>query len=726
MGRREDAFCIYSRRYLRWILGLVGDIFVTLLAVPARCFPTYLIPFTVLWSGTMASSTPLSLFPSAPQPLPSAQQPQPRKSSLKKPKSAFDTPAAPGELRGVAVQINTTPASPKLVVSPAKDQFKHSLFCEPDSNGQKLSTQRIARRRGPTPRRGSDASSITSASPLIDLTTPVSAKDDQSVSLPEPTMSAQPVNMNAPFQQQQAPANLVITQHASVNTDTLISPGGDTISPLPDKLFFNNTSPRQAEFPPSKSMRSVSPSLMRSNSTATTAVPPYSPPAARSIFPQYDPTVPLHDQHYYPTARSPTPTLPYDKVSKIERPVEQVQTLKRLDSGVALVEGYEHIPHANSEDLQAIWNASHGIFPVSGRKVQLGLLQPRNRGTALAIGSSRGDVLYSMDKDLAPAPTKESMPFKQLLITRHHPQKPDGLPSPVAKLGLPDTNKLNKEKGNDVVTIFPQTAAVQAIETIANSPVAAEIATFDPGAKSPEAARLAQDAVSEAHRRYRCELVRTTRKRDSLGAVTASYKLEHPLLDSFAITITKSTDGRHSCDPRAKISLHHPSATPAAVTAETLVLAFLDFGRDACVLDTPGLLALESEYIIDTVICALLAVAVIENDALVAETLTFAAPPKSPLPLSGKQKSRLGSRRSSVSPDSDGKKAKKLSKKDRKKGKEGEFGGEQVDLPVVTQGALALLGFSFKTAVFLLETGVKITAGVVIGVSHLASKANNK
>jgi hypothetical protein len=321
-----------------------------------------------------------------------------------------------------------------------------------------------------------------------------------------------------------------------------------------------------------------------------------------------------------------------------------------------------------------------------------------------------------MEKDTASGAAKDSAPFKQLSISRHNPLRPGTPPATVAKLGLPDTAQVDKPRDNDVVTIFPQIAAVKAIETIANSPVAADIATFDPEARSPEAARLAQDAVAEAHRRYRCELVRTTRKRDSLGAVTATYKLEHPILESFSITVTKSTMGRHSHDPRAKISIHHPSATPAAVTAETLVLAFLDFANDSCVLDTPALLALESEYIIDTVTCALLTVAVIENDALMLETLTFDAPPKSPLPLS-KHKSRSGSMIS-------GKGSKKLSRKDKKKLKKGEFDGEQVDLPVLTQGALALLSFSFKTTVFFLETGVKLTAGAVIGISHLASKAN--
>ncbi|KAK3715881.1 hypothetical protein LTR37_006864 [Vermiconidia calcicola] len=638
---------------------------------------------------------------------------KPRKSSLKKSKPTEVMRGAPGELQRVSVQIYTKPNLPPLIVEPAKNHIKHSLFCEPLSADQSTPNRGIPRRRYSNRRRSSRASSMTSTSPLIDLITPDS---DVGRILPSPVHERPGLSVppKAKLQRLNVPSS--ISTQPPTDLDLLTSPGGDTVSPLPDKTRFSNVSPRLAEFPTTQSLRSVSPTLARSNSTGT-VVPPYSPPPMKSMFPEYDPTRPLQEQHYYPTARSPTPTLPNEKISKLGGPVEQVQTLQRLDSGVALVEGYEHIPRANSDDLLAIWNASCGIFPVPGRKVQLGLLQPRDQGTSLAVGTAQGEKLYSMDKACVPASSRQSKTPKQLFIKKHRPQDQTAPPSPVAQLALPEADKSNKDRESDVVSIFPQMAAVNAIANVANSPVAASIAYFDPAAKSPEAARLAQDAVAEAQNRHRCELIRTTRKRDSLGAVTATYRLEHPFLGSFAITVTKSTVGRHPRDPRAKISLHHPSATPAAVSAETLVLAFLDFSRDACVIDTPGLLALEGSYIIDTVICALLAVAVIENDAIKAETLTFDAPPKTPLPRP-KQNSRTNSRQSSSSGQS--KSSSRWSRRDRKKEK---FEGEQVDLPIVTRGTLALLGFSFKTAVWVLEAGVKVTAGVVVGISRLASKA---
>lgn len=500
----------------------------------------------------------------------------------------------------------------------------------------------------------------------------------------------------------------------------MASPNGDKLSPLPTRDSFGPVSPMRSEYPAGMSIRSASPTLVRSNSGASTRkdikTQPQPEAPIRSIFPQYDHTRAFHEQQYYPNVSSPTPTLPSDKVSKLGSPDCKRPELERFDSAVALVDGYEHIPVGTKNDLVAVYNASAGIFPCAGRKCQLGLYQPLAHGTSLAIGTSADQLLYSMNK-LAPSMLYKEATTQCVLAVDKHP--PQGIQSEtIAQMGLPDPARTKKERENDVVSIFPQMAAIHAIEAVSNSPLAAEIAAFDPAARGPEAQRLAQDAVSEAHTRYRCELVRATRKRDSLGAVTATYNLEHPSLGSFAITVTKSiAGGRHSRDPRAKISIHHPSATPAAVSAENLILAFLDFASNSAVLDVPGLLALEGPYVIDTVICALLAVAVIENDQLMAETITFDAPPTKPINTSSpKRKARSTSPQGSED-SKNGRRWWGKTKKSKKQKQE-----DQVELPLATEAALGLLGFTFKTTVFLLEVGVKVTAGAIVGATHLVRK----
>ena len=149
------------------------------------------------------------------------------------------------------------------------------------------------------------------------------------------------------------------------------------------------------------------------------------------------------------------------------------------------------------------------------------------------------------------------------------------IPQTVTQLTVDCTTTPEAKSDTHITTIFPQVAAYQAVRSAANSPEAVAIATFDPSATSPEAARLAQDAVAFAQQRYGCDLSRTTRKRDSLGAVIASYNLDHPVLGTMVISVSKSYKSATSREPRAKIGIHHPSATPATIAAETLVLSLI-------------------------------------------------------------------------------------------------------------------------------------------------------
>lgn len=430
----------------------------------------------------------------------------------------------------------------------------------------------------------------------------------------------------------------------------------------------------------------------------------------RSMFPRYDPLRPLDGQQYYPTSRAPSPAhFTSDQFSKIASPVEKTP-LKRYDSAVGLVNGYEHIPAAAHGDLEAVWKASEEEYPCDGRKVQFGLYQPAGHGTALSIGTSHEDLIYSMEKDITIDASDDLPPPREFAIKKHSPTSPCS--SPVAQLILP-AKSAAAGRPNTSTAIFPRKAAIAAIESISNSPQACEIATFDPTAESPAAARMAQSAVALAYQNYSCDLINKTRKQDSLGSVVALYDLRHPALGNCAVTVTKSQSATSSTGPRAKISFHHPSATPAAVEADTLNLAFLDFAHNACVLDVPGLLALGSHYIIDTVVCALLAVAVIENDALVAGTLTFDPPPRTPLPRVKKPDFQTID---SLSSDAS---RKWYKRPDSKKGKQVVVvEEEQVKLPIIARGAIKVAGLTFRVGFW----GVKVTAKAVVGVGRVLLK----
>ena len=151
------------------------------------------------------------------------------------------------------------------------------------------------------------------------------------------------------------------------------------------------------------------------------------------------------------------------------------------------------------------------------------------------------------------------------------------------------------------------------------------------------------------------------------------------------------------------------------------MLAFLDFGRDAFVLDMPGLLALEGRLVVDSIVSALFAVAVVENEAVKAEQLVFAPPPSSPLPL-GKNGDKEGgdavTRRGSKLWRRGGRKKEK-----KKRSMWDENGDLDVDLATLTHGALALLGLSFKMAVWTVEFSARLGVGVVVATTEAVRKA---
>jgi hypothetical protein len=424
----------------------------------------------------------------------------------------------------------------------------------------------------------------------------------------------------------------------------------------------------------------------------------------------------LDGQQYYPTARAPSPaTFDSDKVSKVASPTER-QLLKRYDSAVGLVNGYEHIPGAGHADLEAVWKASCEDFPCEGRKVQFGLHQPTN-GTALAIGTSPQDLIFSMETDTQPIAPDSSPAPKNFTIKKHNPTSPDS--TQVAQLTLPAPTTGITPTKEEATTIFPQAAAMAALNAISNSPQARSIATFDPTASSPEAARMATDAVAVAFSRHCADLIKRTRRRDSLGSVVASYELRHPTLGTCAVTVTKSHAVGSVTGPRAKISFHHPSATPAAVEADTLNLAFLDFAHDSCVLDIPGLVALDGSWVIDTVITALLAVAVIENDALVRDMVTFEAPPKTPVLSKGKRRGSVGTQGTSAGErKSLFKRSVSKNEKLRKLAKV----KDEDELPGLARATIVVAGFGIKAAVWVVGTGVKVTAKMVIGAGKAVLK----
>jgi len=98
-------------------------------------------------------------------------------------------------------------------------------------------------------------------------------------------------------------------------------------------------------------------------------------------------------------------------------------------------------------------------------------------------------------------------------------------------------------------------------------------------------------------------------------------------------------------------------------------------------------------------------VAVIENSTLMAEAVTFAPPPKSPYASSSAEKKALAKV----------KKSERWSKRSSRviDKMQQELIGTPADVGAPVQGAVKLIGFSLKSAVYVLDAGFRVGAKIV-------------
>ena len=618
-------------------------------------------------STTMPStSAPLQLFPS-----PSSYLP-PRKSSLKQSRSATSSSTTSAPMRGVALQVTTSipPTSVDSAVRP-DNSYSTPIVANSTPSDRGLSKRALhARKRSSAP---TLVGSPSVAEPLV--------HEDQLCPLPVNSNFAQssPPRIRLPTARlKRAAIPKTISTPSFLRQDATEMIDNDQLSPLPTKLTFKQTTQAKQEYPSPSSFRSDASTLVRSNSDATGRSPSsaasYQP--ARSIFPQYDHTKSLSKQHYFPRPSQESP----DAIN-----ISQAETnthwplSQRHDSVVTVTSGYEGVPIATATDLLTIWHASTTSSPPTGRKVQLRLNQPPGPNMSLTLGT-HDTILYTMHANNSNPQHNSNEVTADLNIVKRCPSST--LPMPVSQLSLPP-NSAKPTATTPPTTLFPHQAALDAIQTAATTPLAAAIAATDPTGSSPAAARLAQNAVAQAQRQHTVTIRRSARHR---AAGTAEYTLSHSSLGSIAITVTPA-GGEH----KAKISLHHPRATPAAVSSQTLALLTLDFAAGVCVLDTPSLLALDEPYILDVAVSAVLAVAVLENEICAREMVEFEPPPNITTAHAAESGLKFGG--------SVGRKAKRVEKKKRALGSGKEKG--------LVRETVGLVGLGVKGAVWLMGAGLK-------------------
>jgi hypothetical protein len=488
------------------------------------------------------------------------------------------------------------------------------------------------------------------------------------------------------------------------------------------------------------SLRSGSPTLVRSNS-AISQIKKSSRnredgAPIQSMFPVYNPSLPLAEQSYKPQHVAPLVLISPEKVSKPEYSPNMQQEFSTSGKPPFVTP---------PSDLPSLWSTANGQMSTPDpRNFSLKMFRPTNstlKKQKFNFGASESKAFYTLSKS---HPTSsEDDEEHELLISRHHTSKEDILP--VSHLHLqppppPTISKSNRasilsdvhEAATHITTIAPILATLHSLDSAAKTPQAHTLALVDPNATSPAAARLAERAVAEATTRESCTLTWTP-----TCPRTGKYELHHPSLGVFTIVTEGDVGSAFENGPArapTSISVINPyaSMTPLTTSPSSLgsasssksalndvdregtIIVRLDLREDILRIEASSIQQLGNLYLIDVCVSAVLAVAVAEAKRPEDPGLIFAAPPPSLLSVSAKSK-----KVKAVVP----KKPKKA-----KKTRPGSLGmgiehlADAEDLPRITKGVLSVLGFSFKTAVWMLAIGVKVTAGMVIGISKMATK----
>jgi hypothetical protein len=322
---------------------------------------------------------------------------------------------------------------------------------------------------------------------------------------------------------------------------------------------------------------STTPTLVRGNSTATQlrSVSPQSQMPMRSIFPVYDPTKALSQQAYKPTQASPT-HIPRTQISRSPYSPEFY-----VPHGNIANNGSKSPPpkpfFTPSHLLDNLWLATNGQAEPSVQMYTLRMHRQTVANPTITFGTTPSLPFYSLAQSNLVGDHEVQSIMNELVIQRHHPTQPRVLPIAQLDLMAPpsmDSTTFDPRQQEPVTlltSIFPKLAALQALDTAANSAAASHIALADPGATSPAAQQLAEDVIGGAAQRECCALTWTRDDPNQQPNPYAeylpsagSYQLHHPTLGTFPIRIEGdcSVINRPSTRPVTQIYGHNMPSTP--------------------------------------------------------------------------------------------------------------------------------------------------------------------
>jgi len=362
-------------------------------------------------------------------------------------------------------------------------------------------------------------------------------------------------------------------------------------------------------------------------------------PALRSIFPQYNPTLPVDRQDYYPTQASPT-HIPRGVISRplyspTEADHQSVRTPQGLParsvpverppmSGNAVsrswplrVQEPPVVPTTTSTDeLRGLWKVTNGwkAAPTEGRVY------------CLRMTSEKDAPIYTLSSDAQPFyhlrmdPTSASA---YVTVMRHDPSKPyrGNAPEPIATSPGGTPSKPENKNWQEALTTTLEE------ESRKHPPNDGLVALLYPTAAARRALEAPHDATTVLTAEREC--ARLVWDEDS-----ASHFLVHPALAlPFVVTVE-----RNPTWSRTEYTLEHleSPAHLARLTRDGTGEGWLE-------VDTAIAGKIDSIYLVDVAVTALMLVA--HSDAAFQAVELFEPPPSFPPPLAAEGDVRRGSSR---------------------------------------------------------------------------------
>ncbi|KAH7088340.1 hypothetical protein FB567DRAFT_336474 [Paraphoma chrysanthemicola] len=390
-------------------------------------------------------------------------------------------------------------------------------------------------------------------------------------------------------------------QHRSYTPNSLVQDeyyrGQDPRAPSPAMSTREDQSRQQARVASPDLNRAASPAfstcetLVRANSTATRvrSMSPQEDIPMRSMFPVFDPTLPLRKQTYQPPVVSPS-HIARTQISRSPYATDSYVPHSNVRASSSTAPPPAPRPFFTpSHLLENLWLATNGQEEPAVQIYTLRMHRATAANPTITFGTTSSLPFYSLaQSNLAQGHDVPSI-MNELLIQRHHPTQPRVLPIAHLDLIAPpslDTGAFDPQQQESttlLTSIYPKLAALQALDAAANSPAASHIALADPGAQSPAAQRLAEDVLAGAAQRECCALAWTRDDPQQQANPWAqhipsegSYQLHHPTLGTFPIKVEGDCSVINTPSTRPVTAIYGTPGAPQAMPRKAASISILN------------------------------------------------------------------------------------------------------------------------------------------------------